>query len=219
MCTKLIVCMGNSYKNGGRCLAGIEVVKSCYGYFVVKNSDGSPKWIRPVMANDNQGIPEKEVKSFGILDILKIDVIGEVPSGAHSENVRFRSIDRIGRYDGRLYDLCDNTHSLIFGNKGKAVPEEIFCNGGYSLMFVKPDNLYIETQYDNYGHEKYRIQFSYKGYKYDFPLTDPEYISKLQKRSRNGGTRNDELYLTLSLGVNYKDWHYKLVAAVVEVAA
>ena len=24
MCKKLIICMGNSYKNGGRCLAGIE---------------------------------------------------------------------------------------------------------------------------------------------------------------------------------------------------
>ena len=31
------------------------------------------------------------------------------------------------------------------------------------------------------------------------------------------GNRNEELYLTLSLGVNFNDWHYKLVAGVVEM--
>ena len=52
---------------------------------------------------------------------------------------------------------------MIFGNRGKAVHEEILCAGGYSLMFVKPENLFIEAQYDDYGQEEYRIQFSYKG--------------------------------------------------------
>lgn len=219
MCTKSIICLGNSYKNGGRCLAGIEVKKTFNGYSVVKNYDGSPKWIRPVMANDNQGIPESMVKSFGLFDILDIDVMHDVPSGAHSENVHFRSINKVGHYNGSLTALCDDNHSLIFGNRGKAVPEEIFCAGGYSLMFVKPENLFIETQYDDYGHEKYRIQFSYKGNRYDFPLTDPEYISMLQRGSRKSGLRKNDIYLTLSLGVNYNDWHYKLVAGVVDMAA
>lgn len=219
MCTKLIICLGNSYKNGGRCLAGIEVRKTFNGYNVVKNYDGSPKWIRPVMVNDNQGIPESMVRSFGLFDILDIDVMNDVPSGAHSENVHFRSINKIGHYNGSLAALCDDNHSLIFGNRGKAVPEEIFCAGGYSLMFVKPENLFIETQYDDCGREKYRIQFSYKGNRYDLPLTDPEYISMLQRGSRECGHRDNEIYLTLSLGVNYNDWHYKLVAGVVDMVA
>ena len=219
MCTKSIICLGNSYKNGGRCLAGIEVRKTFNGYNVVKNNDGSPKWIRPVMENDNLGIPESMVSSFRLFDVLDIDVMNDVPSGAHSENVRFRSINKVGHYNGSLSVLCDDNHSLIFGNRGKAVPEEIFCSGGYSLMFVKSENLFIETQYDEYGHEKYRIKFSYKGNKYDFPLTDPEYISMLQRGCRESGSRNNEIYLTLSLGVNYNDWHYKLVAGVVDMAA
>ena len=37
MCT--IICMGNSYKNGGRCLAGIKVNRSANGYNVVRNYD------------------------------------------------------------------------------------------------------------------------------------------------------------------------------------
>lgn len=218
MCT--IICMGNSYKNGGRCLAGIKVNRSANGYNVVRNYDGSPKWIRPVMADDNQGIPEQLVGSFGIFDILEVTVTGEAPSGAHSENVRFSSIDKIGHYNGSLATLCDDSHSLIFGNKGKAVPEEVFCAGGYSLMFVKPVDLYIAIQYDDYGHEKYRMQFTYKGRRYDFPLTDPKYIDMLQRGRCQSGDRSDEnLYLTLSLGVNFNDWHYKLVAGVIDMAA
>lgn len=219
MCKKSIICMGNSYKNGGRCLAGIEVRKSINGYDVVKNSEGSPKWIRPVMLNDNAGVPENLVRTFGIFDILEIDVVSDVPTGAHCENVHFRNITKIGHYNGSLSTLCDECHSLIFGNRGKAVPEDIFCAGGYSLMFVKPEDSFITTQYDDYGHEKYRILFSYKGNKYDFPLTDPEYISMLQRGVRRNGDRSNELYLTLSLGVNYNGWHYKLVAGVVDVAS
>ena len=217
MCKKLIICMGNSYKNGGRCLAGIEVKKSSGGYNIVKNESGSPKWIRPVMKNDHNGIPESMVKAFGMLDVLEVDIANEVPIGAHSENVHFSSIYKVGPYEGSLIYLCDEGHSLIFGNRGKAVSEDVFSTGGYSLMFVKPTDLFIETLYDDYGHEKYRIQFTYKGNRYDFPLTDPEYISLLQRGQRECGNRNEELYLTLSLGVNFNDWHYKLVAGVVEM--
>lgn len=216
MCKKLIICMGNSYKNGGRCLAGIEVKKTSNGYSVVKDNAGSPKWIRPVMANDHHGIPESMVKAFGMLDVLEVDISNEVPVGAHSENVHFCNINKVGRYNGSLLSLCDEGHSLIFGNRGKAVSEEVFSTGGYSLMFVKPTDLFIESQQNDYGHEKYRIQFTYMGNRYDFPLTDPEYISLLQRGQCECGNRKDELYLTLSLGVNFNDWHYKLVAGVVE---
>ena len=216
MCKKLIICMGNSYKNGGRCLAGIEVKKTSNGYSVVKDNAGSPKWIRPVMANDHHGIPESMVKAFGMLDVLEVNISNEVPVGAHSENVHFCNINKVGRYNGSLLSLCDEGHSLIFGNRGKAVSEEVFSTGGYSLMFVKPTDLFIESLQNDYGHEKYRIRFTYMGNRYDFPLTDPEYIALLQRGQRECGNRKDELYLTLSLGVNFNDWHYKLVAGVVE---
>lgn len=218
MCT--IICMGNSYKNGGRCLAGIEVRRTDLGYNVVRNYDGSPKWIRPIMLNGNQGLPETMVGTFDIFDILDVKVINNVPMGAHSENVHFESIDRIGHYNGNISSLCDEYHSLIFGNRGKAVAEEVFSEGGYSLMFIRPTDIYIETQHDNYGREKYRIQFTYKNRRYDFPLTDPKYISMLKNGCRRSGDRsNEDIYLTLSLGVNYNEWHYKLVAGVIDINA
>lgn len=211
-----MIYLGNSYKNGGRCVAGIEVEPSSRGFNVVKDNNGAPKWIRPVEANSDLGIPESRVGSFKILDILIVDVENDIPTGAHTEDVHFRSISKYGSYTGDLECLCDNNHSLIFGNRGKAVPEEKFALGGYSLMFIKANDLNIETQYDEYGHEKYRIHFTYKSNRYDFPLTDPVYISTLQRKQRSTGNRGDGFYLTLSLGVKYNDWHYKLVAGIIE---
>lgn len=220
---KQIICMGNSYKNGGRCLAGIEIQKTASGLSVVRNNDGLPNWIRPVMDNGDNGLPEDLVGSYTMLDILEIDVTNAVPTGAHCENVHFTSIRKVGRIglnEHNLNPLCDTRHHVIFGNRGKAVPNEVFENGTYSLMFIRPESPIITVQTDEYGHEKYRIQFLYNGTYYDFPLTDTRYICELRSKNRMCGERNTgDLYLTLSLGVNYGDWHYKLVAGVIDLAA
>lgn len=220
---KKIICMGNSYKNGGRCLAGIEIQNTASGFSIVRNNYGLPNWIRPVMSNGDNGLPEYLVGSFSMLDILVVDVTDAVPTGAHCENVHFNSIRKIGRLgqnSQNLNSLCDTWHSLIFGNRGKAVPNEVFENGDYSLMFIMPENPIINMQLDEYGHEKYRIQFVYNGTQYDFPLTDTRYINELRSRNKMCGGRNTgDLYLTLSLGVNHYDWHYKLVAGVIDLAS
>ena len=175
------------------------------------------------MSNGDNGLPEYLVGSFNLLDILVVDVTDAVPTGAHCENVHFNSIRKVGRLgqnSQNLTPLCDTWHSLIFGNRGKAVPNEVFENGNYSLMFIMPESPVIIMQYDDYGHEKFRIQFSYNGTQYDFPLTDTRYINALRSRTKNCGQRNTgDLYLTLSLGVNHYDWHYKLVAGVIDLAA
>lgn len=220
---KQIICMGNSYKNGGRCLAGIEIQNTASGVSIVRNHYGLPNWIRPVMSNGDNGLPEYLVGSFTMLDILAIDVTDAVPTGAHCENVHFNSIKKVGRLgqnSRNLNSLCDTRHSLIFGNRGKAVPNEVFENGDYSLMFIKPENPIINMQLDEYGHEKFRIQFVYNGTQYDLPLTDTRYINELHSRNKTCGGRNTgDLYLTLSLGVNHYDWHYKLVAGVIDLAS
>ena len=220
---KQIICMGNSYKNGGRCLAGIEIQNSVSGVSIVRNQYGLPNWIRPVISNGDNGLPEYLVGSFTILDILAVDVTDAVPTGAHCENVHFNSIRKVGRFgqnSQNLNPLCDTWHTLIFGNRGKAVPKEVFESGSYSLMFIMPESPIINMQLDDYGYEKYRIQFVYNGTQYDFPLTDTRYINELRSRNKTCGGRNTgDLYLTLSLGVNHYDWHYKLVAGVIDLAS
>lgn len=220
---KNFICMSNSYKNGGRCLAGIEIETDGPSLSVVRKSDGTPNWIRPVISNGDLGLPECLVGEFQILDILQVEVTGNSPMGSHSENVQFTSIRKVGEVtldEINLLPLCDMRHTLIFFNRGKAVPGEVFDNGDYSLMLIQPEEPEISVQYDDYGREKYRIQFNHNGVHYDFPLTDPNYINLLQNGVIPCGERmTGDLYVTLSLGVGFNDWHYKLVAGVIDMAA
>lgn len=219
---KQIICMGNSYKNGGRCLAGIEVKRDFNGRLsVVENINGSPRWIRPVNGDGNCGLPEFLVGSYEIFDILEIDITGIVPTGAHSENVHFSSIRKVGRLNRVNYSLlCDNNHNLLFGDRGNAITTDQFELCDYSLMFIKPENPIINTQINEYGHEKFRIVFTYNGVRYDLPLTDTDYIRLLQQNRRQRGERTTgELFFTVSLGVNFHDMHYKLIAGVIDLAA
>lgn len=59
---KHFICLANSYKRGGRCVAGVEVtIDREEQWKVVKNEDGSPKWIRPIDSNTEYGeVPEDE---------------------------------------------------------------------------------------------------------------------------------------------------------------
>lgn len=45
---KYILCLANSYKHGGRCIAGIEVTINNGTYTIVRDANGVPKWLRPI---------------------------------------------------------------------------------------------------------------------------------------------------------------------------
>ena len=49
---KHFICLANSYKRGGRCIAGIIVTIKPNGQWVKETTqNGSPKWIRPIDKN------------------------------------------------------------------------------------------------------------------------------------------------------------------------
>ena len=46
---KYFICLANSYKRGGRCIAGVEVIfNGDSKWKLVRNDDGIPNWIRPI---------------------------------------------------------------------------------------------------------------------------------------------------------------------------
>jgi hypothetical protein len=54
------------------------------------------------------------------------------------------------------------------------------------------------------------MAFEYKNIRYDFPVTDPAVLAS----NMDGMTNASELYVTLSVGLPFGDWNYKLVAGV-----
>lgn len=218
---KLFVCMAVSYKYGGRCIGGIELTQKQNNTYSLIVENDTPKWVRPVTRNTAHGeIPMHLSSTCNVMDIVKLTDVEACPDCAQSENYYFRNIEKVGHLTTNaetLDMLCDRRHSLIFGNRGKAVHPDSYENMGYSLMLIKADdvNFFMETRYGT-DRQRLRVNFSYNGICYDLPVTDPEYCEQADYDvdSLNG---KNAYYMTLSLGVEYEGWHSKLVANVISL--
>jgi hypothetical protein len=209
------VCLANSFKEGGRCLAGIEVDNNNNP----RIENGHPKWIRPICNTPHGEVPTHLVAHLNILDIIEIDITGYPKARDYqTENALFHenSIRVHGRYNSNnLNELCDN-RNLIFGNRGKAVSEEAIGTLSYSLMLINTNQFEVieKTYEDNPIMPKMRMVFFYNGNQYDLPVTDPVFQHKYRI---NPDIMEEvaDVYLSLSLAVLHNHWHSKLVAGII----
>jgi len=209
------VCLANSFKEGGRCLAGIELDNNNNPKF----ENGRPKWVRPICNTIHGEVHTYLVAHVHLLDIVEINVTGYPLEKSHqSENVLFRetSINVLGRFKPHdIEKLCDK-RNMIFGSRGKALSEDAIGALPYSLMLVNVDQFeVIEKMYDPKAERmKLRLIFSYKGSEYDLPITDPIFINNYQ---RNPQLTKDvaNAYLCLSLAIAHNDLYYKLVPGII----
>ena len=209
------VCLANSNKEGGRCVAGIKLDK--------KNKPIigklGPKWIRPVCNTEHGEIPKEYVAHIQTLDIVEIEIDTNQTQGYQSENVSFdeKSIEVVDRYPiTELSGLCEDERPKIFGTLGKAIhPDQIHLLH-YSLMLIRVDDFTVlEKPHEHKpGKTQFRLEFHYKRNKYDFVITDPVFLANYKKNKlylSEAGT----LFLTLSVGVKYMEWYHKLVAGII----
>ncbi|MBR5963923.1 MAG: hypothetical protein IK000_07240 [Bacteroidaceae bacterium] len=215
---KFFLCLANSFKRGGRCIAGVEMVPDGTGKWKpVCNDEGIPKWIRPIASTTYGEIPNNIAESIDMFSIIRISDVVPCPDKAHTENVYYSRMEKcyydISQEPYMLKLLIDPKHKSIFFNKGRAVSADMLMKINYSLMLIHSDkaSAYIDENREN---SRNRMKFSYYGTEYDFPITDPEFIDELRKNP-NKYTRINDVYLTLSLGLVFEGWHHKLVAGVI----
>ena len=80
------VCLANSFKEGGRCMAGIELDENNNPKLV----NIHPVWIRPICKTLNGEIPNAIATPFNVLDIIEMEVTGHPEKRDYqSENVFF----------------------------------------------------------------------------------------------------------------------------------
>lgn len=218
---KYFICLANSYKRGGRCIAGVEVVpNSDAGWKLVRYDDGRPRWIRPIARTTYGEIPNFVGETIKILSIVKLTNVIPCPEKAHTENVYYSRIEQcneaISQESSVMNQLVDTKHQSLFHNRGRAVSAEVLAGINYSLMLIQLDkaNAYID---ENREKSKNRMKFTYYGVEYDFPITDPLFIECLKKNPDKFANIND-VYLTLSLGLEFEGWHHKLVAGVIKLS-
>lgn len=209
------VCLANSYKEGGRCVAGIEVDN----HNKPKIKNGNPKWIRPVCSTLHGEIPTDLVAHLNLLDIIEIDTTDSPDEKNYqSENVYFseNSIKVVDRFDlGNLQTLLDDRR-LIFDSRGKALSQEFIEGLSYSLMFIRTNEFKIlyKPSEDRAKKIQIRMLFCFHGNEYDFPVTDPVFLHKYQV-NRNSIDQYNEANLCVSVGIPWNNWHYKLIAGII----
>ena len=93
---KHIICLANSHRPGGRCIAGKEIL-----------SDGSVGgWIRPVSSGSTEAVSQRERQyedggEPNVLDVIGIPLKNASPNSFQKENwllapnVRWEKIDRV----------------------------------------------------------------------------------------------------------------------------
>lgn len=209
------VCLANSIKEGGRCLAGIELNNNNEPIIGING----PKWIRPICKTQHGKIYTHWVTHIKLLDIVEIESTGiPVKPSYQSENIFFKDeqLHVVGRFDRNGLDKLIDNRYYIFGNWGKALStdEIVFLDHSLVLLHINEFHVTEKINPEDPGKKKIRLQFLYNETKYDFPVTDPVF-SHLY--TNNPAILNviGSLYLCVSIGINFNGWYYKLIAGII----
>lgn len=219
---KRIVCLANSRKMAGRCVAGKEI-----------SEDGKPgNWIRSVSRRENESVSERErCYASGndpeVLDIIEIPLFGPKPKGCQRENWLLnasRQWRKVGRltWDG-LPQLADPDTPLWTGGfnsrggENDQVPVDMAATHDTSPRLVRVNDPIVPVSEPSRPSANYPIlrgRFSHCGGTYCLRITDP--VSESGSVNLSCGEYPvRERYLTVSLGEPFEGNAYKLIAATI----
>ena len=207
-----IICLANSYKTGGRCIAGIDIETG--------------EWIRPVPENINKAIRDQRMingREPKLLDILEIPVENYGPDErCQPENrlLKRGRWTRKGRLKPRdLLKYCEDDSIILHNHKDRVPPDEFSqkpkCKWK-SLQLIHSKR--VDFYQNPWG--KWCVSFSYGDRQcLELKLTDPILLSRLSNRK----TISRSCILTISLGTPFRrqpsdiEFCWKMVAGVVEL--
>ena len=216
--TTRIVCLANSRKRSGRCIAGKEIL----------SDERVGDWIRPVSDRPDEEVSEYERQYEDgrdpvVLDVIEVPLIDARPKNYQQENwlldpdYYWEKVDRTD-WDGlhRLVDpiapLWANGHSTSNGfNDRIPIPETSRISDSLRLIRLSELELEVSAPGLAFGNRRRSVQgrFRHDGMDYWLRVTDPKY-ERLYLRRPNGIYHIRESFLTISLGEAYRGHAYKL---------
>ena len=221
---KRIVCLANSRKMSGRCIAGKELL-----------IDGSPgQWVRPVSARESEEVSEYERRYQDgsdprVLDVIDLPVLRANPKTFQRENWLLdpeRYWERIShvanadleRFTDQAPTLWTNGYSSTNGRNDR-IPVEVADGLDNSLRLVRVAELVLVVSQPgiDFGNPRRSVQgrFQYNGVDYWLRVTDPVCERQYLQQS-DGDYPVGAAYLTISLGEPYQGHTYKLIAAIIQ---
>ncbi|MDQ6945974.1 MAG: hypothetical protein M3256_06800 [Actinomycetota bacterium] len=221
--TKRIVCLANSRKLNGRCVAGRELI------------DGTPgEWIRPVSDREHQEVSEYE-RQFEdgsdpqVLDVIDLPLLDWRPGTYQQENwlldpdhywVRTGRVswNDLDVFTDRVEPLWVNGYSTYHGLNDE-IPMELADALESSLVLIRVARVQLSVfaPGEAFGNSKRRVQarVSHRGNDYRLWVTDPVY-ERAYLAQPDGEYQLGECFMTISLGEPYRGYSHKLIAAIMQ---
>jgi hypothetical protein len=222
---KRIVCLANSRKLSGRCVAGIEL-----------SADKRVGWIRPVSAREHEEVSEHERQYADgsdprMLDVMDVPLIAPSPRDYQQENwlldpdQYWQRVGRLAWSDlgvladpaGWLWVDDDSTYNGL--NDRITFAQASGIRSSLRLLRVDRMTLSVFKPGEAFGNPKRRVQgrFKHAGADYHLWVTDPSY-ERAYLAKQDGDYQIGESFLTVSLGEPHNGYCYKLIAAIMERA-
>lgn len=220
---KLIVCLANSKKPGGRCVAGCETARP------EKN-----RWIRPVSVRPSAEISLDERRYEDgteprLLDVIRIPMIAPAPHLHQTENhlidadyywtkertLAWKDLSSLAESPNSLWLNGDSTYH----GQNDRIKQSDAAELKRSLYLIRPKQVTVRvlTPGADFGNPKraVRADFHFNDRQYDLKVTDLE-IEHLFLAKQNGTYEiSQDTFFTVSLAEAHTDGYcYKLVAAI-----
>ncbi len=220
MPTVEVICLANSWKHGGRCVAGLRM-------------DGEG-WVRPV-SSEPEGVLQAQHYTLAgggeaaLLDVLKMRLVGPQPEPHHPENW----LMECGQWKRPAWAALDQVQAILqqsltsgpelLGDCQEKIPYASLQQrpAAASLALVRPEMLSWQIQGGlQTGKRRMRAVFTLAGNTYNLPLTDPVWrkrLSSLPDGCYPWEEDVQDVLLTISLSEPFDrdGFCYKLAAAVI----
>lgn len=209
------MCLANSWKHRGRCVAGIERTES-----------GWAGWLRPISHRKGHSLSRAERDLAGSepapLDVVQLGVSRHMPMTYQTENwaldseVRWKRVDRLPVHALRAFedvrrDLWGTGHSSQAGLNDRVLKCESESHT-HSLMLVRVKDPVIRVVEEG-GRRSVRARFTFGDDPYDLSVTDP--VCHWGFLARGPGEYwLAATHMTVSLAEPLNGYAYKVVAAV-----
>jgi ATP-dependent DNA helicase RecQ len=216
-----IVCLANSRKYGGRCIAGKEWRQT-----------GPGDWVRPVGRSNTRELLDADITAhhqdpLRLLDIIVIPIAEACPQAYQSENHSIAL--QPWKIAGRL--PTDNLNALVddvdllwvngfhsYGGSHDRIPLADALKLDSSLVFIEPEGFEIVVQQGANLLKQVRGRFKFKEYIYCLSITDPMIENQyLVEEIGQYQLEAERICLTISISEPFEGYCYKLIAAVISV--
>lgn len=217
---KQIICLANSRKMSGRCIAGLEVKGKRVG-----------GWIRPVSSRDfgETSIADMRFEDGAepkLLDVLEIPFLRHQPRSCQSENHLIDAAHywvKVGEFPRQqLSQYCESPDPIwingfhSYNGTNDRIPEAQTTSLSSSLMLVEPQGMIISVERGR-AKKQVRAQFHVAGQDYKLTVTDPVVERKFLASGEGQYAYEGRVAACLSIGEPFEGYCYKLVASIIDL--